>query len=274
MKSLLAGGMLCLFTGPTLFAQNVLPAENVLESPAPKKVRNHSFYFSWGYNTESYTRSNIHVSQPELGREYMLQQVVGNDRRAWDEGLFSIPLTIPQYGYRIGWMFNETKGWGLEINFDHTKYIVKQGQDIRVTGNMGDGRAVDTMIDFREKNGFLYYLNNGANFFLLNAVKRFPVWSNKKGSLRLDALGKAGFGPVVPHVENTFFGDKNKPHFQVGGWNTGIEADLKLTAFKRIYLEGGIKGDYARYSGLRIYKGTVKQAFGSFIFNFSLGVQI
>ncbi len=270
MKSALAGLFLLVLSGPALFAQTWTTNPNL---PA-KKARNHSFYFAWGYNTESYTRSDVHVSQPELGRDYTLHQVIGNDHRAWDEGLLSIPLTIPQYGYRIGWMFNEARGWGVEINFDHTKYIIKQGQDIRVTGSMGDGHGMDTTIRFTEGNGFFYYLNNGANFFLLNAVKRVPVWRNKRGNLRLDAMGKAGFGPVVPHVENQLFGDKNVPHFQIGGWNTGIETDLKLTAFKRIYLEGGIKGDYARYSGLRIYKGTVKQAFGSFIFNFNLGVQI
>ncbi len=274
MKSLLAGFLLFAITGSfSATAQTPEAAPTTLPTKT-KKVRNHSFYFAWGYNTEWYTKSDIHVSQPELGRNYTLNNVTAHDRRGWDQDFFNIPLTIPQYGYRIGWMFDEAKGWGMEINFDHTKYIVTQGQDVRVTGMMGDGQGIDSTIPFTYDNGFFYYLNNGANFFLINAVKRFPVWSNKKGNLQLDAIAKAGFGPVVPHVENSFFGDKNQSHFQLGGWNTGVETDLKMTFFKRIYLEAGIKGDYARYSGLRIYKGTVRQAFGSFIVNFSMGVRI
>ncbi len=247
---------------------------DVLSAPKTKKERNHSFYFSWGYNAESYTRSSVHVSQPELNRDYTLHDVAGHDHQGWNEGIFHQELTIPQYSYRIGWMFNERKGWGIEINFDHTKYIIRQGQTVRLTGNLGDGKSVDTNLLYTEGNGFFYYLNNGANFFLLNAVKRLPLWENKRKTLRVDGLGKVGIGPVVPHVENSFFGDKNDPHFQIGGWNTGAEADLKITAFRHVYLEGGIKGDYARYSGLRIYKGTARQAFGSFIFLLSLGVQI
>ncbi|RYD51058.1 MAG: hypothetical protein EOP52_11680 [Sphingobacteriales bacterium] len=239
-----------------------------------KKERNHFFYFTWGYNAESYTRSNVHVSQPSLGREYTLHQVEGRDHRGWDEGIFHQELTIPQYSYRIGCMLDKKRGWGVEINFDHTKYIIAEGQQARLTGNLGDGRATDTSFTYSHANGFYYYLNNGANFFLINVVKQFSVWESKRQHLRFDVLAKAGVGPVVPHVENAFFGKDNDPHFQIGGWNTGLEVDAQVTAFKHVFLEYGMKVDYARYSNLRIYEGTARQSFGSFIMYLGLGVKI
>ncbi|MEI9935305.1 MAG: hypothetical protein WDM71_10775 [Ferruginibacter sp.] len=38
-----------------------------------KKERTKEFYFSWGYNTESYTRSNIKIDQPGLGNNFVLK---------------------------------------------------------------------------------------------------------------------------------------------------------------------------------------------------------
>ena len=51
-------------------------------------VGNGSLYFSWGYNTEWYTKSTVHVSQPSLNNEYQLQNVQAHDRRGWDDDFF------------------------------------------------------------------------------------------------------------------------------------------------------------------------------------------
>ena len=259
-------GFLCL-----LLLSAVTHAQDIV--PSPKKSR-HSFYFSWGYNTEWYTRSNVRVKQDALGNDYKLNRVKGHDHRGWDEtSIFKQDLTIPQYNYRIGYMFNEEKGYGIEINFDHTKYIIEQDQDVRLTGTL-NGKPADTTIRFSYNNGFYYYLNNGANFFLINFVKRWKLYEDKKRWIRVDALGKAGIGPVVPHVENSFFGKDNDPHFQIGGWNVGLEGDIKATIYRYVYLEYGAKLDYARYSGLKIYEGKAKQAFGTFEMILSLGIHI
>jgi hypothetical protein len=246
----------------------IVLALNVMgQGKAPRKGE---FYFSWGYNTEWYTKSNVKVNQPELGNDYQFHQITGHDRRGWDEGLFTKALTIPQYNYRIGYFFDRLKGLGFELNFDHTKFIFKDGQMANVKGKLG-GRQVDTSVLFSEANGFYYYLNNGANFFLFNFVKRWKVYESKDGKFRLDLLGKAGIGPVVPHVQNSFFGHPNDQHFQLGGWNVGVEGNIKATFFKYVFLEYGSKLDYARYFGLRIYKGTASHAFGTYEMMLNLG---
>lgn len=234
-------------------------------------VKNGSLYFSWGYNTEWYTRSTVHVKQPSLGNNYKLVRVRAHDHPGWDEGLFSVPLTIPQYNYRVGYFFNEKQDLAIEINFDHTKYIIADEQDVHIQGQF-NGQKVNTTRRFSKKDSSYYYLNNGANFLLFNLVKRFRlVQPGPNNNLKLDMLAKAGIGPVIPHVENSFFGQANDPGFQIGGWNTGIETAFRLTAFKYAYLEFAQKFDYARYSHLKVYEGRARQSFGTYELILSLG---
>lgn len=238
-----------------------------------KARRKGELYFSWGYNTEWYTRSNVKIRQPELANNYTFKSIRGHDRRGWDEGLFSKALTIPQYNYRIGYFFNDKRDLGVEINFDHTKFIFADGQQAHIQGTLA-GKAVDSSVNFSAANGFYYYLNNGANFLLFNIVKRWHWQTNKAETIKLDALGKFGVGPVVPHVENSFFGNANDPHFQIGGWNTGVEGALRATFYRHFYLEFAGKLDYARYSNLKIYKGTASHAFGTAEIILNLGITL
>ena len=173
----------------------------------------------------------------------------------------------------MGYFFNRKKGLAFEINFDHTKHIITDGQPIKLTGVL-NGKQTDTTINFSEGNGFYYYLNNGANFLLFNIVKRWNWQESKSGNIKIDALGKAGIGPLIPHVQNSFFGKGNDPGFQIGGWNMGVEAGVRATFYKHVYLEFTNKLDYARYSNLKVYQGTAKQAFGTYELILSLGYTI
>jgi hypothetical protein len=223
-----------------------------------QQQRNHEFYFSWGYNTEWYTHSNLHISQPGYGNDFVFEDIKGHDHRGWDGQFFTKALSIPQYNYRLGYVFNEKKGLAFEVNFDHTKYIFADDQLVHIKGTVHnepyDGHAVFIENDAPGVYSSSYYfLNNGANFLLFNIVKRWQLLANRKQTLRVDGLAKFGIGPVIPHVQNKFFDQPaNDPHFQLGGWNTGIEGALRITFFSRVYLEYTNKLDYARYSGLKI----------------------
>ena len=232
--------------------------------------RKGEFYFSWGYNKEWYTRSDVKVNQPSLGNQYTLHKVQSHDNPGWDKGIFKIPLSIPQYSYRIGYFFNKKKGLAFEINFDHTKHIIQDGQTVRISGRLGN-RNVDSSILFSSSNGFYYFLNNGANFLLFNLVKRWRLYESRNQHFIFDAVAKGGVGPVIPHVENSLFGNKNNDGFQLGGWNMGIETGVKATFYRHVFLEFTNKVDYARYAGLNVYQGTAAQAFGTYELILSLG---
>jgi hypothetical protein len=238
-----------------------------------KKERKGEFYFAWGYNKEWYTNSSVKVSQPALNNNYTFKNVESHDNVGWDKDLFKQPISIPQYSYRFGYFFNKKRGLAWEVNFEHTKHIIADGQMARVVGTLG-GRQVDTSVLFSKPNGFNYYLNNGANFLLFNIVKRKNLYETVNKKFKVDFLGKAGIGPVIPHVENTLFGQSNDDGFQFGGWNIGVDASIRATFYNRIFLEYTNKLDYASYSGLKVYQGTAKHAFGSYIMVLCLGFTI
>ena len=241
----------------------------------PPKLKRHfikEVYGSWGYNGEFYTNSTIHVSQAALGNDYDFVHVKAHDHPGWNEGLFSKALSIPQYNYRLGFLLDEERGWGFEINFDHTKYIFAD-QNVAVKGKLNN-RSVDTAVAFNAVNGFYYYLNNGANFLLFNITKKWHLLSRADGKFKLDFLGKFGVGPLVPHTQNELFGEKNDQGFQFGGWNTGAEGSLRATFYRYIYLEFSNKLDYARYHNLNVYMGAAHQAFGCEEMILSLGIVI
>jgi hypothetical protein len=242
------------------------------QSSAKKKERKKEFYFSWGYNTEYYTHSTVKVNQPSLNNNYSFVDISGHDHEGWNYGLFKQAVSIPQYNYRLGLIIDKKKDLGFEINFDHTKFIFAD-QAAHIKGTL-NGRHVDSIINFNAANGFFYYLNNGANFLLFNIVKRWHWYAAKNEKVKVDFLGKAGIGPVIPHVQNEFFDSTNTPHFQLGGWNIGVEAAVRATFFNYVFLEYTNKLDYARYSNLKIDKsnGTAKQAFGTYEMILNLGV--
>ncbi|MBI3502153.1 MAG: hypothetical protein HY063_10185 [Bacteroidetes bacterium] len=214
----------------------------------------HPFYFSWGYNKEGYADNNIRISQPELQNDYTLVKVRGIDKPGWNTGIFNKDLTIPQYNYRLGYRVNSL--WGVELNFDHTKYQVPD-QTLRMKGKL-NGREVDSSFARTDSN-FTYQLNNGANFFLFNAVRRITILNSDSAKVNIRFIAKAGIGFMYPHVENTILGKDNVPHFQFGGFDAGAELDLQFNFLNTFYIEYGIKTLYASYRHLRIYQGTVKQ---------------
>ena len=99
-------------------------------------------YFQWGYNTEWYTKSNIHIRMSN-GNNFILHHAVGTDKPDLDAiGKEPFDVSIPQYNYRIGFYLNNSHTKAIELNFDHPKYVVEDGQRIHVTGTI-DERPVD-----------------------------------------------------------------------------------------------------------------------------------
>src|ERR1700743_937779 len=76
--------------------------------------RQGGWWFSWGYNKEWYTHSDIHIKQPALGNDYVFKSVFAEDHPGWDDGIFNKAISIPQYNYRLGHWFKDD--WGIDLN--------------------------------------------------------------------------------------------------------------------------------------------------------------
>jgi len=221
-----------------------------------------SIYLSVGTATQTYNPSTINITQGNVS-SFDLEKVKGDNKVAPVSGGLNTNL-------RVGIIFDHEQRMGLELNYDPASYHVVDGQKVHLKGTL-DNTVKDTTFAFTKKNGYSYYLN-GANFLMLNFVYRQQLLRSKTNNLRLDLLGKAGIGPVMPHVYNTINGkDAEYPSFQLGGWNAGVEASLRLTIMRHVYLEVSPKYSYASYTDIGVYNGTATQKLTTFQWIFNIG---
>jgi hypothetical protein len=231
------------------------------------------WYFSWGYSTETWAPSDIHVSQPSLGNDFTLHNVKGHDEPHFGS-IISTEIFVPQYNIRVGRFIDDERTLAVELNLDHTKYTSTLGQTARVSGTI-NGKPIDENKVLNE-NYFRYNLHNGANHLMVNLVKRLPLIGKTNESLSLAGLGKIGVGIMLPHSDNTimengnqnevgekkfsnFFGTKHG-WWQLDGWTTGVEAGVRLVLAKPVYLELTDKVAYAYLFDIPVYQGTAKQS--------------
>jgi hypothetical protein len=244
------------------------------DSPAPSSgsagttSSGREYFFSWGYNGDRYTKSDMHFRQPSLGNDFTLVGVEVHDSKAWTD-LFDHAITVPQYNVRFGMFFNER--WGVEVAFDHIKWIVTQDQQVRMTGTL-DGAAVDKQVILTPEV-LRYQLNNGANPIFFNAIRRFRLAREPGRTGHVAFLAKAGAGFAVPHTANAVFDQPNEEGFQpFKGWNMDVVAAVRIHLYKPIYFEAEEKLLYARYYGLNIDRGEARHNLKASEFSFNFGV--
>jgi len=246
----------------------VRPAVAPAQSTAKAATRGREFFVSWGYNGDSYTKSNLHIRQASLGNDFTLVGVQARDSKAWTS-LFSHSLFVPQYNVRTGLFFNER--WGVELALDHFKWIVRQDQQVRMTGTL-NGAAVDTPVTLTT-DVLRYQLNNGANPVFVNLIRRVRLRGEPKRTGSVFLLAKAGGGFAMPHTENVLFGQANEKGFQFfHGWDMDAGAAVRVHLLKRLYFEFEEKAVYARYFGVKVDRGTARHTVkaGAFTFNFGM----
>lgn len=231
-------------------------------------TRGREFFVSWGYNGDTYAKSDIHIRQPSLGNDLTLVDVQPRDSKAWTS-LFSHSLFVPQYNLRFGVFLNEK--WGLELALDHFKWIVKQDQEVRMTGTLS-GVPVDSKVVLTP-DVLRYQLNNGANPIFVNVIRRVRLAGEPRRTGYVAFLAKAGGGIAVPHTENTLFGQPNDKGFQpLHGWDMDAAAAVRAHLFKRLYFEFEQKVVYARYFGVKVDRGTARHSVKDSEFTFNFGV--
>ncbi len=257
-------------TTDTFIPTNFTPPTVSDENPKPSFFEG-EWYFSWGYNKDYWSPSDIHVTQGSLNNDFTIHNVEANDYPQWDDELYDQSLTTPQYNFRIGHFMDEKRTFALEFSFDHTKFSSVIDQTSRVTGTIG-GQSVD-MNQRLTSNYFRYNLHNGANHIMINAVKRIPLLGKTNETLSLSFLGKAGGGIMLPHSDNTILGRDNNVGskewgnyiginngwWQVNGWTIGIEAGLRFVLFKPIYVEFTDKEAYANLINVPVHQGIASQ---------------
>jgi hypothetical protein len=204
-------------------------------------------YVQWGYNVESYTKSNIHFKMSN-GNDFILHNAVAHDKGDFD-AIYKEPgdVSIPQYNYRLGFYLNRSHSRAIELNFDHAKYVVTDGQTVRVTGTI-DGKHVDGDSVLNPNNFLHFEHTDGANWLHLNYVQQNTLFTTgSKSRPLLTSVWKVGAGINIPRTDFTWRGERLNNNFHVAGYNISAEAGLRFYFLRRIFLECTGKTGFVRY---------------------------
>ncbi len=228
-------------------------------------VKKGHFYILWGYNRECYSRSDIHFKNdgdPNLKNQFgvydfTLYNVRAHDKPDFDVIYDLINFSIPQFNARIGYFFNNSRDWGIELNYDHTKYVVTDGQTLHMKGNVL-GQFVDTDTSFSRAD-FHFEHTDGANFLMLEVIKRWKLLESKNQFHNLGLLVKPGAGIVLPRTDVTIFGERLNNNWKVAGVIAGLETGLRAELYKHWVLEFSGKVTFANYINCLVHgKGNGK----------------
>ncbi len=204
-------------------------------------------YVQWGYNTEWYTRSNIHFRMAN-GDQFKLHKARAHDKPDMDAILEKpLEVSIPQYNYRLGFYLNKKKSKAIELNFDHIKYVLTGGQKVRVTGTI-DGQQVNGDSILNPATFLHLEHTDGGNLLHLNYVQQHTILKTASKSRELvNLLWKAGAGINIPRTDFTYRGDRLNNKFHIAGYNVSAEAGARIYPLKKIFLEFTGKTGYVKY---------------------------
>ncbi len=243
-----------------LFAVNFLYSFSQVKNKLFKGM-----YLQWGYNTEWFTKSNIHFKDVVNGvnHDFTMYNAKAHDRNDLDAIIKKpIEISIPQYNYRIGFYFNTNQTKAVEINFDHTKYIVYDNQLLHAKGTIGT-TYFDKDTAFNSSQVHFEH-TNGANFYQINYVRQYILKKNENRAL-FTAIWKAGGGILIPKTDVTLSGKRVDNKFHIAGYCLGAEAGGRWNFSKKWFLEGTAKTGFANYTNaLAAGGGRVNHNFGYF----------
>ena len=270
MKFLLLFSGLVLSLSSLIVAQPIVPLIDPVaaipspaaKAPIPPEIRPHgSVYFSWGYNRDWYTRSDIRFKNTTTANyDFTFLQAHASDKPDFKDFWRFNSWTIPQYDMTLGYLFHDKHDLGVEVSWNHLKYVVDDNQVIHVRGNIR-GHYIDK--DTLVTPDFVHLQHtNGNNYLMVNLVKRHTLWERRY--LKLSAIGKVGAGPMISYTISTVLGNHQEGPFHYHGVVVGSSLGLKADIFRYFFLQTDIQGAFADYTNT--YLGNDRQGRATHVF--------
>jgi len=248
-----------------------------------------TFYLLWGYNRDWFSKSDIHFKgtypdTPQMPAEargqkydFTLLGADAEDRPQFNR-IVDWDISIPQFYYRLGYIFHGENINGIEIGFDHVKYVMKSDQVLRVQGQLYDSTSqgvVNVDKEMLVTDKFVHFEHtNGANYLMLSFVRGMPLLRTRSEMHTILCLVKPGAGIVIPRSDVSINGVRKDNEFHIAGYVAGLEVSFRYIFAEHVFLETSGKGCYANYSNVLTTKGnSANHYFTSFEWLFSLGYQ-
>lgn len=240
-----------LFLLLSMLCSSAILAQKLYKRPKPKNsFAQGTLDFSWGYNRSAYTNSNIRF----VGNlyDFRLQGVSAHDQQRPFSWKYFSPtrLTVPQYNVRIGYNFKDF--WNVSFGFDHMRYVIEDGQSVRVSGNipagvdpLWSGNFNDGQERAINKEHFQYQNTDGLNYVRLQVSRNlapFPKFRN--GNFTINWMYGASTGALVSFTDFTFEGYRTERVSSISGYGLSLHTGLRFIFYKHFFLQGNFAGGF------------------------------
>jgi len=264
---------LILFTASFLGLIRLSVAQDLIE---PKPRKQGEFYFSWGYNRDWYSKSDIHIfrhdADPAKSYDFMLYDAKAHDKPDMWKWWYLERLTIPQYDMTAGYFFGNKSDFGIEIGWNHLKYVVTDWQNIHLKGQI-HGTPIDRVAPLDPDTLHLQH-TNGNNYLLINFVKRQNLLLYR--NIQVSALAKIGGGPMISYTIDTILGDNDPGYFHYHGWVAAASLGVRATFLKHLFIQTDMQGAFANYTNTKLgheHLGMARHHFYSLQWTWEAGVR-
>jgi hypothetical protein len=204
--------------------------------------------FAWGYNRSAYSSSTIRFVGDNY--DFRLSGVKASDNQTPFSGKYFNPMkfTVPQYNVRLGYNFKNF--WNLSFGFDHMKYVVRDGQDVEISGFVNPG--ADPLWSGTFGNGqtrtlnashFQYQNTDGLNYVRLQLSRNLAPFSRlRDGNFSINWLYGVSAGALVSFTDFTFEGYRTERVNSISGYGLSVHTGLRFIFFKHFFLQGNLAG--------------------------------
>nr|WP_322624234.1 hypothetical protein [uncultured Flavobacterium sp.] len=232
---------------------------------SPEKYTAHNkgkFYFYYGGNRESYSRSDINFTGN--GYNFTLYDVAAHDKpKGWHMDYVNpTKMTIPQTNFRIGYFINDH--YNINFGFDHMKYVMTQFQTANANGyidlpNTDPGSAYngiynnvpvvmnEDFLTFEHTDG-LNYINVG--FARVDDLSKY-LGINNTDKIQVNITEGVDGGVLYPKTNAMVLGKPRHDDFHIAGYGVGAKAGLNITFFKYFFVQAELKQGYINMSDIR-----------------------
>lgn len=247
------------------------------EAQNETETKSGQLYFTWGYNRDWYSKSNIHVyrhdANPANSYDFMLFDAKAHDKPDMWRWWYPERLTIPQYDLNVGYFFKNKPNWGIEIGWNHLKYVVTDWQNIHLQGQI-HGIAINRVAPLDPDTIHLQH-TNGNNYLVISAIRKQTLYTKK--NFQVSAIAKAGMGPMISYTIDTILGDNDPGYFHYHGYVIAASLGVRANFSKHFFAQTDLQGGYANYTNTKLgheHLGTAVHHFYSLQWTYELGYTV
>ena len=272
-KIILFSILIFCFTTSILFSQE--QTNDKVKYTAHNKGK---FYFYWGGNRESYSKSDIHFKGKDY--DFTLYDVESVDKpKGWHiDYINPSRMTIPQTNLKIGYFINDH--YNISIGVDHMKYVMNQNQVVKIGGLVGSsypgaGNYLDSgtntnTIDLSDGSFLKFEHTDGLNYVnseisrVDDISKLFKIRNTDK--FQVNITEGIGGGLLYPKTNSTLLGKERHDDFHVSGFGFSAKAGLNFTFFKYFFIQTELKVGYIDMNNIRTTNSNSDSASQEFFF--------